>query len=391
MPNSPSFSYYISPSEKPLSAADSVWSDPLPMARPSSGKSLKPIVTHGNYFEVVRSFIEQDGFGLLSGIIAKRLHRAVSRGDISDIRIHLEKHGEFYHPARIEVDVTDQPIGFVLNTAVSVPGKELIDGEFHNLKRLYEEFSESFLPEVYAIGRTTIAGGKRYRMFLGEWLYGYHEFHISTETSGDSRLVCVWDDCNGRYFLSQEQMLRIYRQAAVILTYYYNITTFEHISQWHHAAGDFILKQVGDNIDLKLITVRRYSSLFQNATNPASGAEEILQALLIFFLKLSFRMRLDRTDGIGELVWSDPGVVRATLDGVLDGLSKKSANSHLPDAVDTCFIYYLTDFSPADLHDLSDSILQTFVPEAPETHLIKQNLGEHVHLLHQAIEHLRPE
>jgi hypothetical protein len=259
------------------------------------------------------------------------------------------------------------------------------------LKRLNEEFSESFLPDVYAIGRTTIAGGKRYRMFLGEWLYGYHEFHVSTETSGNSRLVCVWDDRNGRYFLSQEQMLRIYRQAAAILTYYYNMTTFEHITQWHHAAGDFILKQVGDDFDLKLITVRRYSPLFRNSTKPQADAEQILQALFIFFLKLSFWMRLDRTDGVGEMVWSDPAVVKTTLDGVLDGLSKKSANPNLPAAVDTCFTYYLTDCSPADLHDLSDSILQTFTPEAPETYLIKQNLGEHVHLLHQAIEHLRPE
>ncbi len=143
---------------------------------------------------------------------------------------------------------------------------------------------------------------------------------------------------------------------------------------------------------MKLITVRRYSPLFRTSTNPAdANTVQILQALLIFFLKLSFWMRLDRIDGVGDFVWLNPGVVQSALDGVLDGLSQKSANPNLPDAVDTCFKYYLTRCSLADLLDLSNAILQTFAPKALETHLIKQNLGEHVQLLHQAIRNIQTE
>jgi hypothetical protein len=288
------------------------------------------------------------------------------------------------------VDIGDQQAGFVLNTAISPAGLALIDDEYEILKRLNAEFSPSFLPDVYAVDHISSADGKSFKMFLGEWLQGYHEFHISPVTSGNSNLLSVWDDRVGRYFLSREHMLHIYRQAAAILTYYYNIKTFEHITQWHHAAGDFVLKRVGGDIDVKLITVRNYSPLFRNPTSQAADAEQALQALLIFFLKLSFWMRLDRMDGVGDLVWSDPGVVQSTLDGLMDGLTQKPANPSLPDAVGTCFEYYLSVCSPVDLRELSDSILQSFAPEAPETHIINQNLDEHVHILHQAIQDLRP-
>jgi hypothetical protein len=43
--------------------------------------------------------------------------------------------------------------------------------------------------------------------------------------------------------------------------------------------------------------------------------------LLIFFLNLSIRMRLDRYDGVGDIVWADGPVVQSTLDGVMDGLA----------------------------------------------------------------------
>ena len=184
--------------------------------------------------------------------------------DIQEIRIHLEKHGEFYHPARIETDVIGSVRSLLCSTSpYPTRGKKHIYGEFHNLKRLNTEFAESFLPRVYSLGEVTSAGGIKFCMFLGEWFQDYHEFHISRQTSGNQRQVCVWDDRNGRYYLSREQTLRLYRQAARIMTGYYNVTTFEHISPWHHAAGDFIIRLNQNNIDLKLITVRGYAPLFK--------------------------------------------------------------------------------------------------------------------------------
>jgi len=384
----PRYAYYIAPLETPLSPASAVWQESLPLARPTSGKSAEIVVSHGEYFDAVHSFFEQDGCKMFCGVLAQCLQQTILSGDIQEIRIHLEKHGEFYHPARIETDVVGQTFSFVLNVAVSDPGKKRINGEFHNLKRLNSEFTESFLPQVYSIGEVSSGRRKTFNMFLGEWLKDYHEFHISRQTSGNQRKVWVWDDRNGRYFLSHEQTLRLFRQAARIMTCYYNVATFEHISPWHHAAGDFIVRRDQKNIDLKLITVRGYAPLFEDLNDHAPGArnaEQILQALLLFFLKLSIWMRLDRVDGVGELMWSNPGAVQSTLAGAFDGLAQKPADPNLPDAIDTCFKYYLSICTPQDLFELSESILQTFHPAAPEIPLIKQNLAGHVRLLIESI------
>ena len=101
-------------------------------------------------------------------------------------------------------------------------------------------------------------------MFLGEWFEGYNEFHISLDPADEKHKIIVWDHEHGNYFLSTDQTKALYRQAAKILTCYYNVETFEQISSWHHAAGDFVLKCQNDEIDLKLITVRQYRPMFGN-------------------------------------------------------------------------------------------------------------------------------
>jgi hypothetical protein len=384
----PRYTYYISPRQTPVSSASAVWPKPLPLVRPASGQSSKIAVSHGQYFDTVRSFLAQDGAEMFCGVLARRLQQTVLPEDIPEIQIHLEKHGEFYHPARIATDVLGHKIAFALNVAVSDTGKKQLTAEFQYLKRLNTEFGESFLPRVYSRGKATTSGGLEFYMFLAEWFQDYHEFHISRQTSGNQRLVCVWDDRNGRYTLSREQTLRLYRQAARIMAYYYNVSTFEHISPWHHAAGDFIIRLNQNSIDLKLITVRGYAPLFQGLNDRTPGtrsAEQILQALLIWFLKLSIRMRLDRVDGVGELVWSEPGVVQSTVAGIFDGLAQKPADPILPAAVDICFKHYLSICTLEDLFELSESILQRLHPAAPEIPLIQRHLAAHVQLLFQSI------
>ena len=384
----PKFTYYISPLETPLSCGSAFWQKPLPLARPSSGKSSEIVVTHGDYFEAIRSFLEQDDGQLFTRAIAKHMQQAINSSDIREIRVYLEKHGEFYHPARIETDLLDRLIRLVLNVAVSVLGNDLIESEYNTLKRLSDDFAETYVPRVYAQGEVAGAQNRKFAMFLGEWFADYHEFHLSTQFSGEHRKVCVWDDKNGRKYLSRGQVATLYRQAARILTYYYNPTTFEHVFPWHHAAGDFVVRLKKEKVDLKLITVRGYVPLFRNPDDLVAAdrrVEQILQALLIFFLKLSIWMQLDRIDGVGEIVWSDPGAVKSTLKGTLDGLAQKSLDPILPDALDACFISYLSLCSPEDLYSLSDSIVQTLPAAAPEIPIIKQHLAEHVDRLYQSI------
>lgn len=329
---------------------------------------------------------------MFSRILAQRLRQTILAGDIQEIRLHLEKHGEFYHPARIEADVAGRTVYFVLNVAVSDPGKTLIKGEFHHLKKLNAEFAESFLPQVYALGEVASGSKRKFWMFLGDWLEDYYEFHLSRDAASDNRLkVNVWEDPNCHFFLSLTQSAQLYRQVARILTYYYDITTFEQVFSWHHAAGDFVVRINRSEIDLKLITVRRYKSFLNNSDglkDASPNPEMILQALLIFFLSLAIRTRLDRLDGIGDFVWADSLAVGPTLTGFLEGLALKPPIRMLPDTVERCFRYYLAVCSRQDFYELSNAVVDALHPQAPEIPVIKQNLTNHIETLYGVVQQM---
>jgi hypothetical protein len=387
----PRFSYYISPLATPLSPASAVWRESLPLARPTSGKSAQIVVSHGEYFDAIRSFFERDGGQMFSGIVSQRVQQTLLAGDIQQIRVHLEKHGEFYHPARIETDAGGRTVSFVLNVAVSEPGKTQINGEFHNLKKLNAEFAESFLPQVYTWGEVTSGSRRKFRMFLGDWLQDYCEFHLARNTSDNRLKLAVWDDPNPRFFLSPRQSAQLYRQVARILAYYYNVTTFEQVFSWHHAAGDFVVRVNAPELDVKLITVRHYKSFLNNADgleDVSHNPEMILQALLIFFLSLGIRTRLDRLDGVGELVWADSAAVAPTLTGFMEGLALKPPLRMLPDTIERCFRYYLAGCSRQDFDELSLAVAGALHPQAPEIPVIKQNLTGHVETLHAVVQQM---
>jgi hypothetical protein len=228
-------------------------------------------------------------------------------------------------------------------------------------------------------------------MFLGQWFNGYHEFHISIDPVDQKPKIMVWDDAHGRFFLSTEQTKTLYARTSKILTGYYNLESCEQILSWHHAAGDFVVRAENGELELKLITVRQYAALFKSTKDPAaarSDTERMLQALLIFFLNLSIRMRLDRLDGIGEMVWSDSIAVEATLIGFLEALSMKPDVPSLPDSPLACFIAYLTSCPKAGLLDLTEAIVKRFNPQMPGLAVVKKNIHPHVETLHGCIQQI---
>ena len=373
----------------PVSDDHAVWHQPLPLSRRFYIKNDAISISHGEYFLAARKFIENNDFDIISKALSRRLQRKVQPADIHKIQIGLEKHGEFYHPARIKVFARQQSISFVLNVAVSETGIRIIEGEYRNLKKLNDEFSLSFLPQVYGFGETTTAGKRKISMFLGEWFEGFREFHVSRDPSDNTDKIFVWDGPSSRYCLSSQQQAEIYRQAARILAYYYNLETFEQIFPWHHASGDFIVRIENAVPELKLISVRRYDSLFRDLNpqkNRNQDAELILQALLLFFLSLSIRMRLDRMDGVGEIIWAGHRAVPSTLEGFLEGLSLKPQIPLLPDAIDRCFRYYLSVCTKEDVFELSQAMVNEFNPISPETPIVKQYLNEHVAVLSRTLE-----
>jgi hypothetical protein len=391
MLNAPRFKYFLSNQKNPVRKDSRIWTAPLPKNRHNHPDDSGIHVSHRDYFTAARYFLERDGSDIITRAVSQQMHREVTRQEIQEIRIFLEKHGEFYHPARIETILHDTAIAFVLNVAISDSGKNSIQREYRLLKQLNENFPFSFLPKVFGQGCVSTPGNE-IGMFLGEWFRGYNEFHISLDPADEKYKILVWDDEHGNYFLTDDQTTDLYRNAASILTGYYNVKTFEHIFSWHHAAGDFVLKCEDNRIDLKLITVRQYRPLFENNSeyidkNP--DAERIMEALLVFFLNLAIRMRLDRLDGVGEIVWSDDIAIKGTLKGFFEGLMLTPQMSSFTKSLVSSFHQHLLSCSPAELFDLNRSIVQAYHPQAPEVPVIKQQLTQHVADLYHTIQHFK--
>ena len=387
----PRFSFFISHSKQPVTEASLIWQAPIPlrldalMKHDGDGKS----VSHSAYFQAVQSLLETDSFEILTRALSQQLHREFKAPDIEEVRIRLEKHGEFYHPARIEAVIDSKPLFFVLNVAISDTGRRFIEKEYKLLNRLNTELPFGYVPQVYGFGRIPAPAGLNFGMFLGQWFDRFHEFHISIDATDGKPKIRVWDDTRGRFFLSDKQTQTLYAQASEILTAYYNLESFEQIFSWHHAAGDFIVKAEDEWLELRLVTVRRYHSIFENQTDAQphrDSPQRILQALLIFFLNLSVHMRLDRLDGTGQMVWSDAIAVEATLTGFLEALSKKPDIPSLPDSPLACFAAYLTSCGQADLLDLTETIVKQYNPKTPGLTLINKNLHPHVETLYGSIQ-----
>ena len=174
----------------------------------------------------------------------------------------------------------------------------------------------------------------------------------------------------------------------MILTLYYDIETFNQIFPWHHAAGDFVIKIEEDEIALKLITVRQYAPIFNTddiTERKDRDLKLIIEGMLVFFLNLSIRMRLDRLDGVGDIVWADDCAVEETLKGFYQALALKPQIPLIPAPQADFFLDYLSALPESQLYDLCLSIADTYNPVAPEITAIKDHLKPHVDSLYHSI------
>jgi hypothetical protein len=397
MPHKPQFKYFLSDVTNSVQKNSEIWSIPLPTTRKQPQRVTGISVTYGDYFSAVHSFLEQNRFEILIFAFSKSINRQIIPEEIEEIRVCLVKHGEFYHPSLIEAVLNKQSCKFVINVAISATGRDCIEREYNCLKRLGNDFSFSSIPEVYGYGKTCVKESRHtISMFLGQWFEGFNEFHISHDKTDNKYKILVWDSEKGNYFLSSDNTLELYRQAAMILTGYYNIETFEQIFPWHHAAGDFVIRMQNNKAKLKLITVRQYGPMFakkegdgeQGAGSRDTGRDAgmILEAMLVFLLNLSIRMRLDRLNGVGDIVWSDDIAVQGTLKGFFQGLRWKDSTGLFSDSFDAYFHdYLLSSCTEKDLFDLSLAIVNSYNPLAPEIPVIRQNIKKHAEVFFDAV------
>jgi hypothetical protein len=240
----------------------------------------------------------------------------------------------------------------------------------------------SFLPKVYASGRVVVDEKRTVGLFMGDWFEAYAEFHISKAGEASPARLKVWDPDRGPYELADAQAAEIYQKAAEILTAYYAVDTYEQIFSWHHAAGDFIVKFDGSRIGLKLVTVRRYEQMMRSNANDAGT---VIQALLIFLINMTLRMRIDRLDGVGELMWLAPYVVSASLSGFFKGIEAKERFGSLPKGFAGSFKTYLSRMSKLEWVDLVRAIAERLPIESSEHSLAMDHAETHAKQIYAAL------
>lgn len=386
----PHYSYFLETADQPITPAQPAWHCLLPTGRRSFQDApaghQAPSITLGHYFQAVRAFLE----GPAQAAVARALRgQGLAMGDAEEIGIYLAKHGECYHPARVVAQAGGTRIEWVVNVAVSPAGAAIIQNEFALLQRLKREVSPSYLPQVYVLGEVQVQTGRPLPMFLGEWLADFHEFHLTRSGPGDEMGVVLWDSENGNRILGRDQVKVLYAQAARILTHYFNVATAECIGAWHHAAGDFVVNLAGHAPVARLITVREYRPLLRPESAPAGrGVKRMLEALLLFFLNLTIRMRLDRLDGVGEIAWAGPAAVEGALAGVLEALAEKPQLPDVPLPLDVLFSHYLLSGTSEELLEMCSGILASFHPHSPDTAVARTHLEEHAAALALALSRL---
>jgi hypothetical protein len=215
---------------------------------------------------------------------------------------------------------------------------------------------------------------------MTEWFEDYHEWHL---TADQSHKICIWDQDRGKRFAAEEETSGIYRESSKILALYYDTETFRQIRPWHHAAGDFVVNTENEKVRVRLTTVRGYEPL-----ELYSHAEPInpVIALLYFFLDLSTKMRLDRIEGTGEVIWADHFCLGPVAEGFLDALRIRAGRGRYPLGDPEDLIRLLKAFSPKEMQSLFRPLLELYeLEDAQDFAVIEANLGNHADSLWRII------
>lgn len=383
MPVKIPFVFGLSPQEPPVEPTDDLWQIPLPVLRqdfyPASVRPFRqPTPTYGDYFCAARDFLEQDNAAVLCTAVSQVSGRPIKADDLSKVSVYIVKHGAYYHPGYVTVDAVGQQWPMVLNVAVSPAGQRIITDEYRNLVILNSERPKKFWPMVFGQGTGHTCRQQPLPMFLGQWLEGFYEFHLTQDGTGSKKNVIVWNNDQGHELLPPFQVKELLRKSTAILAYAYNPLTLEGIRGWHHAAGDFVIRPSEKSLQVRLITVRRYAPVLDIATPDVAA---ILDALLVYFIELSLRMRLDRLNGVGKATRHPLEVLPAICAGLFEGLALSAADRGLPDDFAETAMQYFALQDENQLRSILESITtRSFFP-AQERTLVSQMIGPHARRL----------
>jgi hypothetical protein len=350
-----------------------------------------PFLTLRHYFEAIQTFLLGDEEKCLMNILRTKRIGEKGRDRIKRIGIRSEKHGVLYHVASVEILLDKRPIKLAVSAAVSNEAKSCLTNEYDILTSLCRSLRRPYLPKVYEKGDVICQDGHQSHetltLMLSEWFEGYHEWHLSMDEAHNRQKVCIWDLENGHRYASEEEAFEIFRQAARILTLYYDVHSFNQIHPWHHAAGDFIVKAGVDGIHVNLTTARDYRSIMDFFSK---DAVDPLIAMVYFFLNLTIRMRLDRLNGVGETVWAGDFSLYAAVKGFFEGLRMMEEEGTVKPGQIVELLSLLQSLNEDELERLLEPLLDFHQEESPvDLSVIQANIKSHTTLLCQTLQGFR--
>ena len=167
-------------------------------------------------------------------------------------------------------------------------------------------------------------------------------------------------------------------------TPYYDYNNFKQVYPWHHAAGDFVLREKGDTVDLRLVTVRDYTAVVDFSSGKKAGK---LLALILFFLHLTIQMRIDRLDGVGDVVWAEDYCLDGVVLGFLQGLGEEEEGRGRRGMPPPAEIHaLLRNFSGEEWMQFLVELLETYSFSQEELSLIRDYGDAHLERLRQVLE-----
>lgn len=308
-----------------------------------------PFLTLGDFFECIRRFIWKNEGQMLSHLLQKIQGTPVNPRDIENLVICYEKYGTLYHVIRIEAGTKENKWKFALSVAQFQEAKETLDQEFHLLDFLNKEYDFPYIPQAYFKHIQQLKKGSNRESFLMAlygWFEGYHEWHFQKDDIHAETAV-IWDMDKGYQRATKQEVAEIIRLASKILALYFDPVTFQRIDPWHHGAGDFVVKREQGGMDVRLTTVRGYEPI---AAFPPDHTLLPSEALLFFFLEMTIKMRLDKSEGMGAPIWASCTILPAVRDGFLEGLRVKEKPGKVPPSLVDEFIGLLRGLSEEDLY-----------------------------------------
>lgn len=319
--------------------------------RPFVARPLEnhPFLTLGDFFEGIRRFVWQNQGRHLSHLLSKIQGSPVTPGDIETLVLRYEKYGTLYHVISIEAGTKKNNWKFALSVAQFQEAREILDREFHLLGLLNQKFDYPYLPQAYLNDTLEIKKAKNTETFaiaLTSWFEGYHEWHFQGDKN-KAETAAIWNMKKGFQSASKEELSEIIRLSTKILTLYFDTETYHRIHPWHHGAGDFVVKKDLKDIDVRLITVRGYESLASYVHNDHLRS---LEAVLLFFLDMTLKMRIDKHGGMGDPIWAADSVLPSLRNGFIEALQFKEQKRDLPAFQTSDVIRRLREFSKEDLY-----------------------------------------